>query len=373
MPRKKVPEKPPRRRRNTGSIARQSDGTYWAIPPRWVDEGRKPRRGFRSWQEAGAWLDDACERARHQGDVPADITLGEYGLVWYERIADSAGWSHGTRLATKGRIKMLAPLRATKVADLKLGRAQDVIAALARRGVSAAVIGQVASVLRRILASAQEDGIVAGNVAARLVLPKVRRAQPRAWTHQEVRKLLDTVEGEPLEPLVLLGLVLGMRIGEILGLAWDEIDFDRNHLAVRQSYSAGQLGPPKTRRERTVTMPDRVWAALLRHREGQAPGTRWVFPSMRKHDHPISYQTAQKWLRSMVKAAGIRELGTHALRHTSATAMLSSGVLPSNAAQQLGHANPGVTLSTYWSPTDGDDPSAVVAAWLDGDDSDPAT
>lgn len=376
--RKRAPDHPPRRRRNTGSIAAQADGTYWAIPPRWVDAGRKPRRGFTTWGEAGRWLDDACQRARNGDTLPSDITLEEYGAIWYDRMADSADWSPGTRASVRTKLRMMAAAADAKGRPLNLheralsaivpGHAQDVIASLVRRGVSPAVIGQIASILRRILASAQEDGLVARNVASRLVLPKVRRRPAQAWTHAEVRRLIVAIEGEPLEPLVWLGLVLGLRIGEILGLAWDDIDVTSDTLTVRQSYSAGQIGPPKTRRERTVRIPPKVWAVLLRHHEAQELGTRWVFPG-RKPEKPLSYDAARRWLIGMLAKAEVRVLPTHTLRHSAATAMLANGVLPSNAAQQLGHANPGVTLSTYWSPTEGErDPSDVVAGWLDQPD-----
>lgn len=361
MPRRR--KGPPRRKRNTGSIAKQPDGTFWAIPPKWADPGRKPRRGFTSWEAAGAWLDAECLRIRSGGPA-TDPTVETYLSQWYLRVSDSAGWAPSTRTTCLTRLRRFAPLAPVRLTDLKPGQVQDVIATMGRDGLTASVICQTAALMRRALADAIDDGLVTKNVAARLTLPKVRRINPRAWTHAEVRRLLEAIEGEALEPLVGIGLVLGLRIGEILGLRWEDIDFTMTTLTVRRSYTNGQIGPPKTRRERTVKMPPRVWSALLRHRERQAPGTAWLFPG-RYESRPLSYPPARLWLKRMVAKAEIRDLGSHALRHTAATVMLSNGVLPPNAAQQLGHANPGVTMGTYWSPSDDDrNPSDAVVAWL---------
>lgn len=370
MPRAPKPAPPKRRRRGTGSVAKQADGSFWAIPPPWLDAGRKPRRGFPSREAASAWLADVCARARAGQELPADLSFGDYAAVWFDRTADSSDWAPSTRATTLVRLRLLAPLRDVLLADLRPGRVQDVIAGLVRRGVSAAVVGQVASIARRVMAAAQEDGLVSRNVAARLTLPKVRRPAPRAWTRAEVGRLLAAVEGEPLEPLVWLGLLLGLRIGELLALDWDVVDLGRRLLLVRASYSAGRLGPTKGRREREVRLPERLWAILLRHHERQPLGTRWLFPSPQTHGRPRSYPSARAWLLRMVGRAGIRDLGSHALRHSAASAMLNSGVSAAEVARQLGHAHAGVTMASYWSPTrDGADPADVVAGWLDGDDS----
>lgn len=364
MPRR--PRKPKRRRRGSGSVVARPDGTWWAIPPPDLDPGRKPRRGFATKAAAEAWLDAEIARARASPSArPA--TLEVLLSVWFARTADSAGWSDGTRAVHASRLRRFAALGPISPDELRPGQVQEVVAEMARRGLTPTVIRQSVALLRRALADALDDGYVRRNVAARLVLPKGARPEPRAWTRAEARRVLQAVRGEPLEALAVVGLVCGLRIGELLGLQWDDLDHVGLTLTVRRSFSAGAVGPTKTRRERTVRLPAPVWAALLRHRERQNPGEVWVFPSDRKAGRPLSYTRASRWLRGVLAGAGVRQLGTHSLRHSAGSAMLSARVDPALVAEYLGHASPAVTMSTYWSaPDEGEGPAEAVVRWLGG-------
>jgi len=361
MPRKRA--KPKRRKRGSGAVARQPDGSYAAILPSWLDPGRKLHRGFGTPQAASDWLDAAIARTRELPE--ADITVAAYMTQWRERVADSADWSRATRRTRKNELHALDHLADRPLRSLKPSDIQEIIATMRRRGCGPSLVRSTAGVIRRALADALDDGLVARNVAARLVLPRQTKPEPRAWSRAECRRLLEAAhdaESPIVEPLVTTGLILGMRIGELLGLQWD--DLAGQTLRIQRGISLGRVGPTKTRRNRTIGLPVPVWSALLRHHERQHEGAVWVFESEATRK-PWSYTYVLRQLRALCVAADVRDLGSHALRHSAATAMLASGVLASDVAATLGHASPAVTLSTYFSPVgEGPTPPEAVVAWL---------
>lgn len=88
--------------------------------------------------------------------------------------------------------------------------------------------------LRSALSTAQRDELVAVNIAKTVTLPAKRKHKLKAWTSDEARVFLESAraDGDPLYALYVLILVLGLRKGEALGLAWEDVDLDGGQLSI---------------------------------------------------------------------------------------------------------------------------------------------
>jgi integrase len=182
----------------------------------------------------------------------------------------------------------------------------------------------------------------------------------RALKQDESIRLLMAAKGHRWVVAVWLGLGAGMRRGEMLGLTWDDVDFESGLLSVSGNVtrsSAGlRRGSPKTRRGyRTMPMSPEVADALRVHRRRQAAerlaaGSAWV-----DSGHVLTNEVGgigeprtlsrvwAKWARQ----AGVEDTGTHMGRHFAATNLLASGhASVADIAEMLGHS-PSVLLSTY--------------------------
>jgi integrase len=264
-------------------------------------------------------------------------------------------------------------------------------------------------VLRAALNRARKWQLVTQNVAALVDPPRHRPREIQPLTPEQARALLASVTVHRLGALVSVATAVGLRLGEALGLRWQDVDFDAGTLSVRQALersggdavarrplvaerrelrkrwaaapkrsaerrelaqqitanranwralrTAIQFVEPKSARSRrTIRMPQVVVTALKAHRKGQleermALGSAWtdaglVFTS--PTGTPLDPRNARREFHAMLTAApGVPRIRFHDLRHTAATLLLAQGVDPRTIMETLGHSQISLTLNTY--------------------------
>jgi len=150
---------------------------------------------------------------------------------------------------------------------------------------------------------------------------------------EEAERLIAGAEGE-WRTMMLVATRTGMRMGELLGLRWEDVDLSAGRINVRQSYVQGVFGLPKSGKSREIPLGDEVIEALRAHRHERGS---FVFC-----DAGGNVLTAGRlaWpLKRALKRAGLREIGWHVCRHTFASHLAMRGV-PLKAIQELlGHAS----------------------------------
>ncbi|MCH8891710.1 MAG: site-specific integrase [Myxococcales bacterium] len=176
-----------------------------------------------------------------------------------------------------------------------------------------------------------------------------------SWTSEEAAELLAIVRRcEPrYYPLILTLLHTGIRRGEVLGLRWSDVDFERGRILIRRARVNSRTVLPKHRKQNdpprqviiTGPMSD-VLRGLATFRYRRSGG--WVFASSK--GTAIQETTLHRaWSRIKIRLAakGVRALTLHSLRHTFATLSLESGRSVKWVAEQLGHRDASVTLNVY--------------------------
>lgn len=238
-------------------------------------------------------------------------------------------------------------------------------------------------VLRRALGQAVRADLVPRNVASREFVdtPHVPIDEPRALTTAEVRRLLDAARGDRLEALFVVALGTGLRQGEILGLAWEDITPAAIHVrkelvhysglyertpsgrrkTIRQPRDARE--EPKTpRSRRIVPLAAPVAAALAEHRArvigaGFVPtATGPVFTNL--DGAALSGSWVTHHFYELLAAAGIERIPFKNLRTTFASRLDEAGVSELTVATLLGHTRTHTTRKHYISQT----PAATVEA-----------
>jgi integrase len=219
-------------------------------------------------------------------------------------------------------------------------------------------------VLFRCLRFAERWGDVTRNVAALVDAPKIKRTQFRCLSAEEARTLLAVAEGDRLEAFIVLALSTGMRLGELLGLSWRSVDFDRGAVSVVASLQATARGelvlmePKTTHSRRVIDVEPRVTACLRRHRAAQelarrVAGDAWTSPIpdlvfTSPVGHPIDGRVLiRSWFRPLLAKAGLPAIRIHDLRHSHASIALALGVHPKVVQETLGHSSIAITLDLY--------------------------
>jgi integrase len=154
----------------------------------------------------------------------------------------------------------------------------------------------------------------------------------------EADRLVAAAEGE-WRTLILVAVRTGMRMGELLGLRWVDVDLSAGRINVRQSYVKGHFGLPKSGKPREIPLGDDVIEALEAHRHERGP---FVFcDAAGKH---LTDGLLEWPLKRALKRAGLREIGWHVLRHTFASHLAMRGVPLKVIQELLGHASIATTM-----------------------------
>ncbi len=230
------------------------------------------------------------------------------------------------------------------------------------RPLAPATVRQAHRVLHLALADALEDEKISRNVASGRKLPKAAAAETQILQEGQIAPVLIALAGHWLLPVALLAVGTGMRQGEVVGLQWRDVDLDGGVLRVERSLEETKahglkLKKPKTKAGvRTISLPSTVVSALKAHRAQQLeqrlalglgkPGKEALVFS--RHDgEPIAPSRVSGAWRDFVAAKKLPKVRFHDLRHTHASALISSGLDVVKISRRLGHASPVVTLAVY--------------------------
>jgi integrase len=221
---------------------------------------------------------------------------------------------------------------------------------------SSSTIRRYYTMVQSVLHSAYKLGLIGVNPADsdRITLPKVEEQTTEIFTDEELTKLLDCLEPEPLQFKLLIHLALntGCRRGELVGLKWSDINYNTGILTVsRSNYkltgdSEIKSKSTKTGKSRTIMLPPYCLAMLKKFRAEQAQtqlllgdrwqGDNWIFTQA--DGKPMYPTTPTLQFSRFLKRNGLEHKKFHALRHTSATLLLSNGTNIKNVATRLGHS-----------------------------------
>lgn len=221
-------------------------------------------------------------------------------------------------------------------------------------------------VLHAALEVAVRWGYIARNVADAVQPPPRKRKAGRTWTDEEVVRFLAHIRGHRLYALYVLAMTTGLRRGELGGLRWSDVDFERRRVHVRQVlvYAGNELvfkDKPKTEAsEDYVTISPAVAAILEEHRKRQQK-ERWTYGT-RYRDHGLVFaqpngdrinvgNLSKRAFPKLCDEAGVPRIRFHDLRHTYATRLLEQGLPITTAQRRLRHSRASTTIDIYGHPS----------------------
>jgi integrase len=272
------------------------------------------------------------------------------------------------------RNHIVPALGKVKLSRLTPAHLQALYAAKLREGMKPASVRQIHAILHKALEQAVKFNLIPTNPASKVDPPKIRQEEITPLTAEQASKLLDVTRNDRdrFEALYVIALTTGLRIGELLGLKWSDIDLDARRLRVsrqlqRSHARSGErliFTEPKAASRRTVDMPPSTVEALKRHRKRQVEETLKAGGAYQDKDlvfagdlgGPISPEkVTQRAFKPLLKRTGLPKIRFHDLRHTFATLLLARGVHPTYVQRALGHASVKMTLDRYshWMPSMG--------------------
>ena len=238
-----------------------------------------------------------------------------------------------------------------------------------KKPLSAKTIKNIHGVLHHALKQAVSNGLLRSNPADACTLPRIEKKELKPLDEEDISSFLTAIKGNPYEDIFIVTLFTGMREGEVLGLTWDCVDFERGLLLVNKQLQLHQengiaaytLTSPKNGKSRLIAAAPSVMAQLKRHRSMQIQqqlkaGSLWDNPNALVFTNEIgehlTKSTVYRAFKSAVKSIGRPDARFHDLRHSYAVAAIRSGDDIKTVQSNLGHATAAFTLDVYGHVTD---------------------
>lgn len=215
----------------------------------------------------------------------------------------------------------------------------------AAKGLSAKRINGVLAPLRQMLAEAAElYGFTSPAVNIKPL--RVRKTDVQPFTLAEVQTLVNRVRAD-YRSYFITRFFTGMRTGEVHGLKWKYVDFDRQLILVRETFVLGEDEYTKTdSSQRDIQMSRVVFEALRQQHAATAKLSDYVFCNRAGEPLDNKNFSDRVWY-PLLRHLGLAARRPYQMRHTAATLWLASGEAPEWIARQLGHANTEMLFKVY--------------------------
>lgn len=326
--------------------------------------------------ELEAWRADMEARAELEGGGRGAIrnqAIADYVRAYIAGLEEAKAIEPSTVRSYLVSLKYISEgLEGETVGSIDAGRVAAWESALTRKGFSSSTVIKAHNLLKSALKQAvQRDRAIPHNPVEQVRPPK------RSKVHQGVNaldpesrtRLLAALDASALSPMATaakIALFMGLRVAEVCGLQWRDIDFAAGTMTVERAIGNGKGGEyvkrPKTDRTRKLVIPAELLDSLKAWEQTQEAEFRaqghtvergtYVIGDIVGWAHP---QLISREWRTLAKLLGLkgsegRRPTFHDLRHTWATMALSAGMDAVTAALYLGHAKPSMTLDVYAAP-----------------------
>ncbi|MBL1229754.1 site-specific integrase [Enterococcus sp. BWB1-3] len=282
-------------------------------------------------------------------------TTSEWFTYWLHKVVKNrvkpSTWSS---YESKIRNHIIPFLGRKKLNQLERTDVMALIEFLLSQGYSINMVKTILTILKNSLNYAAVNGHLNKYPYKNIVLPSIKRKGIRSLSVEEQKALEEAAFRNTYYSAVIISLATGMRIGEISGLRWEDIDFTREIISVNrtlqripdpdnQNTTMIIMGEPKTKSSlRKIPLAVNLKNYLVKLKKSSY--SEYVVSCSEGFTEPrvINYH-----FKKLLKYTGIRNINFHCLRHTFATRCVENGADIASLSKILGHTSIKLTLDTY--------------------------
>lgn len=354
------------------------NGRYYAVlnyrnaggqrKTKWIALGLPEKGNKRKAEAELARLRAEFEPPKEVGDLSSDMLFADYLLEWLEiakgRLAVATYSSYAAMI--KKPVGPYFRQRNLTLRELEARHLQMFYSEMLRKVKPNTVIHYHA-IIHSALKYAVKTDMLVQNVADKVDRPKKNSFQPVFLSAEEMQKMFEALRGTKLELPVLVAAFYGFRRGEVLGLKWDAIDFERGTISVIRTVTTITLDGKQTEIEqqsaktksslRTLPLIGSFREYFLQVKEAQELNKQicgncynheydgFVFVDVLGERMRANYLTSA--FPKFLESHGLRRMRFHDLRHSCASLLLANGVPLKHIQEWLGHSDFTTTANIY--------------------------
>ena len=279
-------------------------------------------------------------------DICSEETFGHFAQMWYDLYKKPYLRENSLKYVLNQHI--LPVIGGYRLRDISPMQIQAIMVSLCKK--SNSLQSKVLIHLRSIFKAAQENGLVAKSPVSSMLKPGGRRtAEKTALTPQEGRLLVERVTNPRANTFLLIALHTGMRRGEILGLKWEDIDFESKVIHVRHNAILGKgatsiqdtLKTDAGRRD--LPLSEELEERLVKCRHI----SRSKFVLAMKNGKPLTQSAYKSMWKLVERELPENHVTAHVLRHTYITRLFEAGLDIKEIQYLAGHSTVDMTLRVY--------------------------
>ena len=354
------------------------NGRYYAVlnyrnaggqrKTKWISLGLSEKGNKRKAEAELARLRAEFEPPKEAGDLSSDMLFADYLLEWLEiakgRLAVATYSSYAAMI--KKPVGPYFRQRNLTLRELEARHLQMFYSEMLRKVKPNTVIHYHA-IIHSALKYAVKTDMLVQNVADKVDRPKKNSFQPVFLSAEEMQKMFEALRGTKLELPVLVAAFYGFRRGEVLGLKWDAIDFERGTISVIRTVTTITLDGKQTEIEqqsaktksslRTLPLIGSFREYFLQVKEAQELNKQ-ICGNCYNHEYDgfvfvdeLGERMRANYLTSafpkFLEDHGLRRMRFHDLRHSCASLLLANGVPLKHIQEWLGHSDFTTTANIY--------------------------
>ncbi|MBF0600818.1 tyrosine-type recombinase/integrase [Limosilactobacillus oris] len=333
-------------------------GSKWQARVSWRDDlgklRQKSKLGFDTKQQAKQW---AVEQEKKHIDgqlTDEDPIFANYFDEWFSTYKKDKISLSTQRLYTKTSERIHKHWGNKKISDVTRRQYQKFMNDFGKDHAKETV-QKTNSIIRACVKDAILDGLIAKDFTQRieLIWDKNRTVKVQYLSIEQINKLVKSLEDDIKPPyisryMILTAIYTGMRLGEIMALKWDDINFNFKTIRINKSYdyvSGGKIKPPKTESSNRTIKVNQSLLDLL----AQLKQNHQDFVFMGENDKIPGSSAVNKTLRKHLSKCGIERhnFHFHSLRHSHVAYLLANDIDLYAISQRLGHSNMTTTAKKY--------------------------
>lgn len=346
-------------------LAQQKDGLYVG---NFVDKlGKRRVKRFKKLQECRKWLDEARYIDEHSSITEANNMIVDAWFEYWISIKEKTVRPNTVRNYRERYQKNISKVIGKMLLiDIKPIHCQKIFSDMAEEGYKTTTMYQTRIALFNMLEFAKENDIIIHNPCKKSVRSDMGKPSDKkeALEIAEQQTFLEYAEGQSYENQYRFVLQTGLRTGELVGLKWEDIDFNKKTMTISRSmefrHSTGvwRVGEPKSSSGyRTIPLTNEAIRILkdqkIKNSRLKVTPIEWrEYVFLCRKGTPIKNSTYDTALYKICNKAGIKPFAMHILRHTFATRCIEGGMKPKTLQKILGHSNIGITMNLYVTTTD---------------------